>query len=50
MKSAKEVTGAAMYGPDLSKYPAKLVDVLTTLEREHNKVENARFEAESNER
>lgn len=47
---AKEKTGAAAYGPDLSKYPSRMVDVFTILEREGRKVDQARTEAEEFER
>ena len=47
---AKEKTGAGMYGPDLSKYPSKFVDVITILEREVRKETNERYEVEASER
>ena len=46
----KEVTGAGLYGSDASKYPAKLVDVITTLEKERIETDNARYELEASER
>jgi hypothetical protein len=49
-RQAKESTGAGMFGSDLSKYPSKFVDVITTLERERIKTENAKYEAEDSER
>lgn len=49
-RAMKEATGAGMYGTDLSKYPSKLVDVMTTLENERIITDNAKYEAEQSER
>ena len=38
-------SGAALYGPDLSKWPARMVDALVTIEIERTKADNARQEA-----
>ena len=43
---AKEKTGACAFGPDLSKYPSRLLDAFIVLEREERKIEHARYEAE----
>jgi len=48
-KLAKDATGASLYGPDLSKWPSREVEALTVLQYEHNRVENARIEAEREE-
>ena len=48
--NGREKTGAAMYGPDISLYPSKLIDVITTLEREVRKETHERYEAEELER
>jgi hypothetical protein len=42
----KEATGAAPWGPDLSAWPAREVDLFDLLELEHARTENARYEAE----
>lgn len=47
---AHESSGAGMYGPDLSAWPAWAVDALTTLERERIATENARIESEYREK
>lgn len=43
---AKDAIGATMFGSDLSRYPAKVVDAFTALELEKRAYDNARFEAE----
>ena len=45
-KRMKEAAGAAPWGPDLSAWPAREVDVFDLLELEHARTEAARFEAE----
>ena len=42
--------GAALYGPDLSKWPAWAVDALVVIEGERIAIEIAKFEAEQSER
>jgi hypothetical protein len=41
-----ESTGSSLYGPDLSEWPSRMVDVFEILETERRKVDNARMEAE----
>jgi hypothetical protein len=44
---AREASGASLYGPDLSKWPARAAEVMITLEVERVTAENARYERES---
>lgn len=41
----QRASGSALYGPDLSKWPAVAVDALVCLELEKNAADNARREA-----
>lgn len=43
---AREAGGAALYGPNLSQWPAWAVDLTALLEGERIAFENAQFEAE----
>lgn len=43
---AQRATGASLFGPDLSKWPAKAVDASVCLELERISTDNARREAE----
>ena len=43
---AKERTGAALFGPDLSKWHPRIVDAAVVIEQESIREHNARFEAE----
>lgn len=43
---AHQASGASLYGPDLSKWPARAVDALVTIQQEQNRAENARTAAE----
>lgn len=43
---AREGGGAALFGPDLSKWPTWAVDALVVIEQERVKEHNARLEAE----
>lgn len=43
---AHQASGAALYGSDLSKWPARAVDALVTIQQEQNRAENARTAAE----
>lgn len=42
----KEAAGTAPWGPDLSAWPAREVDLFDLLELEHARTEAARYEAE----
>jgi hypothetical protein len=46
-KRLTESSGASMFGPDLSAWPAWAVDSFDVLERESIRYENARFQAEA---
>jgi hypothetical protein len=46
---ANQSCGAQMYGPDLSRWPARDVDALVLIETERTKEHNARIEAEISE-
>jgi hypothetical protein len=46
---ARRVPGAAMFGPDLSRWPAVIVDAWETLEIEQARYEQARTDAELSE-
>jgi hypothetical protein len=45
-KYAKDGAGAALYGPDLSKWPAWAVDAAVAIEQERIREHNARSAAE----
>ena len=45
---AHKATGAFLYGPDLSKWPSKLLDALTVIEDEQRSIENGLYELERN--
>jgi len=42
---AQQASGAALFGPDLSRWPARAVDALVTIQAEQNRAENARSAA-----
>lgn len=44
-----ECSGAGLYGPDLSEWPARMVAVISTIENERIKVSNQEFEAQQDE-
>jgi hypothetical protein len=41
---ASQASGAALFGTDLSKWPARAVDALVTIQQERNRSEHARDE------
>jgi hypothetical protein len=43
---AKDACGASLYGDDLSKWPSRIVDALTTIQGQINLTENTRQEIE----
>jgi hypothetical protein len=43
---AKEASGAALFGPDLSRWPAKVHDAMVILAGEESKLQDARMDAE----
>ena len=45
-RTAKEATGAMMYGPDLSRWPSRIVEACNVIEAERNNAENAKYKAE----
>lgn len=45
-RHATEASGAALFGPDLSRWPAWAVDAAVVIEQERIRVENARMTAE----
>jgi hypothetical protein len=47
---AQRASGAALFGPDLGRWPGWAVDTLVVLEIERIKEHNARMEAEAAER
>jgi hypothetical protein len=42
---AQFVSGAPLYGPDLSRWPARMVDAAAVIQQEQNRTENARSKA-----
>jgi len=42
----KESTGACLYGPDISKWPSKMVDVFTTIASCKNEYDYRKHETE----
>ena len=47
---AREAGGGALFGGDLRRWPARLVDAVTAIEEERIKAHNAGMEAEASER
>ena len=45
-KFAHQASGAGLYGPDLSCWPARAVDALVVIQQETNREHNARVRAE----
>jgi hypothetical protein len=45
-RTAHQACGAQMYGPDLSRWPARTVDALVLIETERTKESNARIDCE----
>ena len=48
-KRAQDAGGAALCGPDLRRWPARVVDALAAMEEERIRVHNAEIEAEASE-
>ncbi len=49
-RRVQEAGGAALFGPDLRRWPARVVDALAAVEEERIRVHNAEIEAEASER